>query len=72
VLLVHENTRFKRFSWEILTLFGPENPPAPFSGGASDVEPDFGAALRSATQVCTDLKISTSAEDGCGAWPLND
>jgi len=32
-------TREPFFSWEMLTLFGPTNSSAPFSGGVSDVEP---------------------------------
>ena len=58
------------FSWELLTLFGPENSPAPFSGGVSDVEPKKCAVLRSANPVCAVLKILSSAENGCGCFGL--
>ena len=46
-----------QFSWQVLVLFGPENSPAPFPGGVSDVEPEFFAVLRSARRVCAVLKI---------------
>ena len=67
--LHHSDTHL---SLKILTVFGPRKSPASFSRGASDVEPEIFAVSMSAKRVCADLKISRSAENGCGARTFNN